>query len=63
MKRDKDNQTLTRVEMEIMNRLWAMNEPSVSVRQLLAEYPEPKACLYHSRHIYEDSHGERVCEA
>ena len=42
MKRDKDNQTLTRVEMEIMNRLWAMNEPSVSVRQLLAEYPEPK---------------------
>ena len=42
MKRDKDNQTLTRVEMEIMNRLWAMNEPSVSVRQLLAEYPDPK---------------------
>ena len=42
MKRDKDNQTLTRVEMEIMNRLWAMNEPSVSVRQLLAEYPGPK---------------------
>ena len=42
MKRDKDNQTLTRVEMEIMNRLWAMNEPSVSVRQLLAEYTDPK---------------------
>ncbi len=25
-----------------MNRLWAMDEPSVSVRQLLAEYPDPK---------------------
>ena len=42
MNRNKDNQTLTRVEMEIMNRLWAMDEPSASVRQLLAEYPDPK---------------------
>ena len=42
MKRDKDNQTLTRVEMEIMNRLWAMNSNSASVRELLAEYPDPK---------------------
>ena len=42
MKRDKDNQTLTRVEMEIMNRLWAKDKPSASVRELLAEYPDPK---------------------
>ena len=42
MKRDKDNQTLTRVEMEIMNRLWAKESNSASVRELLAEYPDPK---------------------
>ena len=42
MKRDKDNQTLTRVEMEIMNRLWAKDKPSASVRELLEEYPDPK---------------------
>ena len=42
MNRNKDNQTLTRVEMEIMNRLWAMDKPAVSVRQLLEEYPDPK---------------------
>ena len=42
MNRNKDNQTLTRVEMEIMNRLWAMNSNSASVRELLAEYPDPK---------------------
>jgi predicted transcriptional regulator len=42
MKRDKDNQTLTRVEMEIMNRLWAKDKPSASVRELLTEYPDPK---------------------
>ena len=42
MKRDKENQTLTRVEMEIMNRLWAKDKPSASVRELLAEYPDPK---------------------
>ena len=38
MKRDKENQTLTRVEMEIMNRLWAKESNSASVRELLAEY-------------------------
>ena len=42
MKRDKENQTLTRVEMEIMNRLWAKESNSASVRELLAEYPDPK---------------------
>ena len=42
MKRDKENQTLTRVEMEIMNRLWAKNSNSASVRELLADYPDPK---------------------
>ena len=42
MKRDKENQTLTRVEMEIMNRLWTKDKPSASVRELLEEYPDPK---------------------
>ena len=42
MKRDKENQTLTREEMEIMNRLWAKESNSASVRELLAEYPDPK---------------------
>jgi len=42
MKRDKDNQTLTRVEMEIMSRLWAKDSNSASVRELLADYPDPK---------------------
>ena len=42
MKRDKENQTLTRVEMEIMNRLWAKESNSASVRELLADYPDPK---------------------
>ena len=42
MKREKDNQTLTRVEMEIMNRLWAKESNSASVRELLADYPDPK---------------------
>lgn len=42
MKRNKDTQTLTRVEMEIMNRLWAVENGSASVRELLDMYPEPK---------------------
>ena len=42
MNRNKDNQTLTRVEMEIMNRLWAKDSNSASVRELLADYPDPK---------------------
>lgn len=42
MKQNKDVQTLTRVEMEIMTRLWEMEKRSASVRELLALYPEPK---------------------
>lgn len=42
MKRNKDTQTLTRVEMEIMNRLWTVENGSASVRELLDMYPEPK---------------------
>ena len=41
MKKSNDYQTLTRVEMEIMTRLWKMNKPA-SVRELLAEYDDPK---------------------
>lgn len=41
MKQDKENYTLTRVEMEIMNRLWAMKRPA-SVRELLEKFDEPK---------------------
>lgn len=37
----KDNHTLTRVEMEIMNHLWEMKKPT-SVRELLETYDEPK---------------------
>ena len=42
MKRDKENQTLTRVEMEIMNRLRAKESNTASVRELLADYPDTK---------------------
>lgn len=42
MKQNKDIQTLTRVEMEIMTRLWTMDKESASVRELLALYPDPK---------------------
>lgn len=39
--KNRDNQTLTRVEMEIMNHLWEMKKPT-SVRELLETYDEPK---------------------
>lgn len=42
MKQNKDVQTLTRVEMEIMTRLWTMEKKAASVRELLALYPDPK---------------------
>lgn len=42
MKQNKDIQTLTRVEMEIMTRLWEMEKKAASVRELLALYPDPK---------------------
>lgn len=41
MTKKKDNQTLTRVEMEIMTQLWQMNRPA-SVRELLETYDDPK---------------------
>lgn len=41
MTKKKDNQTLTRVEMEIMTQLWQMNRPA-SVRELLEAYDDPK---------------------
>lgn len=41
MGKNKDNQTLTRVEMEIMNHLWEMKK-SASVRELLETYDDPK---------------------
>lgn len=42
MKQNKEIQTLTRVEMEIMTRLWTMEKRSASVRELLELYSEPK---------------------
>lgn len=41
MNKNKDNQTLTRVEMEIMTHLWEMKKPT-SVRKLLETYDDPK---------------------
>ena len=41
MNKNKDNQTLTRAELEIMNHLWQINKPA-SVRELLESYDAPK---------------------
>lgn len=41
MNKNKDNHTLTRVEMEIMTHLWEMKKPT-SVRELLETYDDPK---------------------
>ena len=41
MIKSKENQTLTKAEMEIMNYLWDMGEEGGSVRDVLARYPEP----------------------
>ena len=41
MNKNKNNQTLTRVELEIMNHLWQINKPA-SVRELLESYDAPK---------------------
>ncbi len=41
MNKNKDNQTLTRVEMEIMTHLWEMKKPT-SVRELLETYDDPR---------------------
>ena len=37
----KENQTLTKAEMEIMNYLWNLGKEGGSVRDVLAQYPEP----------------------
>ena len=41
MKKNKENKTLTKAEMEIMNYLWDMDEGG-TVRDVLARYPEPQ---------------------
>ena len=41
MNKNKDNQTLTRVEMEIMTHLWQMKKVA-SVRELLETFDDPK---------------------
>ena len=41
MKMNKENKTLTKAEMEIMNYLWDMDEGG-TVRDVLARYPEPQ---------------------
>lgn len=41
MGKNRDNQTLTRVEMEIMTHLWNQEKPT-SVRELLETYDDPK---------------------
>ena len=41
MKKTKDDITLTKAEMEIMNYLWELGENGGSVRDVLAQYPEP----------------------
>lgn len=41
MKKTRDDITLTKAEMEIMNYLWELGENGGSVRDVLAQYPEP----------------------
>lgn len=41
MRRKKDNHTLTRAEMEIMNILWDENK-ALSTHAIIAKYPEPQ---------------------
>ena len=41
MKKTKDDITLTKAEMEIMNYLWNLGKEGGSVRDVLAQYPEP----------------------
>lgn len=42
MRQSKEMHTLTRVEMEIMTHLWTMEQESISIRELLALYSDPK---------------------
>lgn len=41
MRRKKDDHTLTKAEMEIMNILWDENHP-LSTHSIIAKYPDPK---------------------
>ncbi len=42
MRREKENITLTKAEMEVMSRLWSMPEGMGTVRDVLDAYPDPK---------------------
>lgn len=42
MNRNKDNRTLTKAEMEIMNILWDLNTEGATVRDVLTRYQEPQ---------------------
>lgn len=43
MKRSKDDKTLTRAEMEIMNIIWEHNEgDGMTTHEIIANYPDPK---------------------
>ena len=42
MNRSKDNHTLTKAEMEIMNIIWDFNKDGVTVRDVLEKSVEPK---------------------
>lgn len=41
MRRTKDNKTLTRAEMEVMNHLWSLEAGGGTVRDVLGCYDEP----------------------
>ena len=41
MKKNKENKTLTKAEMEIMNYLWDMGGEGCTVRDVQERYPEP----------------------
>ncbi len=42
MRREKENITLTKAEMEVMSRLWSMPEGMGTVRDVLDAYTDPK---------------------
>lgn len=42
MNRNKDQRTLTKAEMEIMNIIWSSSKEELSVRDVLEAYQEPK---------------------
>lgn len=42
MKRKKDDKSLTRAEMEIMNILWDQGKEGMTTHEVIEKYPEPK---------------------